>query len=273
MSKIDVAKYNAQVANASSQVKISSTVFKNFIADVKDVVDQNSPDGQYAADAGSTDDYAVTLAPVPTAYFIGMVVRFKANTANTGACTLNVNSLGAKTIKKNTTDDLGDNNIVANQIITVVYDGTNFQLIGASQNELKSHLADTAPHSATSAATASRLMLRDADGRSKVANPFNQGDALNLSEIFTSPFTTLNAATSVTALSTGEQYWLVTLTPSGTNVATNGVYYIVRQGTAAAVNTILADASLTITVDGTFHVVATNSSGASRSIQCHLIRL
>lgn len=128
MAKIDTTKYNAQVANAAAQVKISSTVFKAFIADVKDVVDQNSPEGRYAADAGSTDDYAVTLAPVPTAYFIGMVVRFKANTANTGAATLNVNSLGAKTIVKSKDNTLEDSDIKAGQLVTVVYDGTNFQM-------------------------------------------------------------------------------------------------------------------------------------------------
>lgn len=54
----------------------------------------------YAADGGSTDTYAITLSPAITGYTTGMVIRFKANTANTGACTLNVNSKGAKTIKK-----------------------------------------------------------------------------------------------------------------------------------------------------------------------------
>ena len=82
----------------------------------------------YAADAGSTDTYAVTLSPIPSAYFTGMRVFFKANTANTGAATSNVNSLGEKTIKKNKDEDLEDNDILAGQICTVVYDGTNFQL-------------------------------------------------------------------------------------------------------------------------------------------------
>lgn len=84
----------------------------------------------YAADAGSTDTYAITLSPAPAAYVAGMVVRFKANTANTGACTINVNSLGAKTIKKKYDQDLNDNDILANQFVELIYDGTNFQLIG-----------------------------------------------------------------------------------------------------------------------------------------------
>lgn len=84
----------------------------------------------YAADAGSNDTYAITLSPVPSAYadLTGLPISFKANTANTGAATLNVNSLGAKTIKKSHDQDLSDNDIEAGQIVTVVYDGTNFQM-------------------------------------------------------------------------------------------------------------------------------------------------
>ncbi len=83
----------------------------------------------YAADAGSTDDYAITLSPNPGAYTTGMTVVFKANTANTGASTLNVNGLGAKTIKKNKGFDLETGDIRAGQDINVTYDGTNFQMV------------------------------------------------------------------------------------------------------------------------------------------------
>ena len=83
----------------------------------------------YAADSVGSDSYAITLSPAPTAYANGQVFRFKAGTANTGACTLNVNALGAKTIKKAYNIDLADNDIAASQIVAVIYDGTNFQLL------------------------------------------------------------------------------------------------------------------------------------------------
>jgi len=86
----------------------------------------------YAADAGANDTYVITLSPVPTAYATGMTIRFKANTINTGAATINVNSLGAKTIVKNGATTLEDGDIKAGQIVTVCYDGTNFQLQGVS---------------------------------------------------------------------------------------------------------------------------------------------
>lgn len=86
----------------------------------------------YAADSQASDTYVITLTPIPTAYTAGMIVSFKANTLNTGACTLNVNSLGAIAIKKfGTTNDTATGDILAGQIVTVIYDGTNFQMVSA----------------------------------------------------------------------------------------------------------------------------------------------
>lgn len=85
----------------------------------------------YAADAGAGDTYSISLAASPATYIAGQIFSFKANTANTGASTLNVNGLGAKAIKKNVSDDTETGDILANQINTVIYDGTNMQLQSA----------------------------------------------------------------------------------------------------------------------------------------------
>ncbi len=82
----------------------------------------------YAASAIGTDSYAIDLNPPIIQYEVGMVLNFKADVVNTGAATLNVNSLGAKTIKKHNDQDLINGDIEANQLITVIYDGTNFQM-------------------------------------------------------------------------------------------------------------------------------------------------
>lgn len=86
----------------------------------------------YGADGGTTDDYAISLTPTPVSLtaIIGVPITFKANTANTGACTLNINTLGAIAIKKNFNVDLATGDILAGQLITVAYDGTSFQRIG-----------------------------------------------------------------------------------------------------------------------------------------------
>ncbi len=86
--------------------------------------------GLYAASSTGSDAYAITVSPVPNDYDAGDCYAFKADVANTGAATLNVNTLGVKTIKKNGgTADLVTGDIVAGQIVVVQYDGTYFQLI------------------------------------------------------------------------------------------------------------------------------------------------
>lgn len=82
----------------------------------------------YQADSVGTDSYAITCTPAPTAYTTGMRFTFKAGTANTGACSLNVNSLGAKTIKLQNRN-LYTGEILANQIVEVVYDGTDMIMV------------------------------------------------------------------------------------------------------------------------------------------------
>jgi len=89
------------------------------------------------ADAGSNDTYACSLAPAPTSYATGQQFWFKANTANTGAATINFNSLGAKTIVKlqgGITTTLADNDIRAGQWVELMYDGPNMQMLSELGN-------------------------------------------------------------------------------------------------------------------------------------------
>lgn len=79
----------------------------------------------YAADTGAADAYVVSLSPSISSYTQGMVVRFKATNANTGASTLNVNGVGAVAIVKNVSDALEADDIAADQLCTVIYDATN----------------------------------------------------------------------------------------------------------------------------------------------------
>lgn len=83
---------------------------------------------QYNTSSGTSTAYTLSLTPAPTAYFGGMVIRFLAHTANAiGPVTINVNGLGAKTIKKNVNQDLAASDILNGQVIELCYDGSNFQ--------------------------------------------------------------------------------------------------------------------------------------------------
>lgn len=86
----------------------------------------------YAADSGTADTYAITLAPAITAYAAGQVFVFKAGNSNTGASTLNVNAVGAKNILDHRGSALTADTIVQDGVYVVVYDGTQFQLVTLS---------------------------------------------------------------------------------------------------------------------------------------------
>lgn len=79
----------------------------------------------------ATGTNTLTL-PINTvsSYVEGMLVAFKNTTANTGAVTLNINNLGAKSIKRANGNDLSSGNLKAGGMYQVRYDGTNFILLG-----------------------------------------------------------------------------------------------------------------------------------------------
>lgn len=86
--------------------------------------------GTYVATVGGTAD-AITLTPSPAiaAYAAGQQFSFIASGANTGAVTVNVSGLGAKAVTKNGTTALTAGDIPSATLVTIIYDGTQFQII------------------------------------------------------------------------------------------------------------------------------------------------
>lgn len=84
----------------------------------------------YGVDGEASDTYKISLGVEPTDYasIIGVPIVFKANTANTAAATLDINTLGPIAIKKAHDQALATGDIEAGQLVIVTYDGTNFQM-------------------------------------------------------------------------------------------------------------------------------------------------
>lgn len=82
--------------------------------------------------AGTANAITATAAVSMSAYATGQRFSFIVGTTNTGATTININSIGAKTIKTNSTQDLGGGNLLAGVVAEIYYDGTNFQLLSRS---------------------------------------------------------------------------------------------------------------------------------------------
>jgi hypothetical protein len=68
-------------------------------------------------------------SPVVVAYTAGAQYSFVAQNNNTGAVTINIDTLGAKSVTKYGTTALAANDLVAGSIALIEYDGTRFQLI------------------------------------------------------------------------------------------------------------------------------------------------
>jgi len=79
-----------------------------------------------------TDTITGSLTPALTAYAAGQMFYFVAAGDNTGAVTLNINSLGAKNVTKSGTTALAAGDIKSGQTVAVIYDGTRFQTVGSA---------------------------------------------------------------------------------------------------------------------------------------------
>lgn len=82
------------------------------------------------ATASGTDTYTASISPAITSYVTGQRFYITFTNANTGASTLNLNSLGAKSIVKQGSTALAANDIRAGQTLELIYDGTNLQIVG-----------------------------------------------------------------------------------------------------------------------------------------------
>ena len=84
----------------------------------------------YAQDTGTANAYAIAQTPAPT-IVAGSIAVVKIANANTGASTLAVNGGTATAITKDGTTALDSGDLSADQIAVFIFDGTEWQFIGA----------------------------------------------------------------------------------------------------------------------------------------------
>lgn len=118
MDKIDVAVEEAEANLGAVQTNLTSHM--------ADYIRQPG----YGVTAGSVNTYTLALSPVLTAYTAGVCVAVRIHAANTGSSTININGLGARTIKDSKGNNLIAGKLVLNSVYTLRYDGTNFMLQG-----------------------------------------------------------------------------------------------------------------------------------------------
>ena len=199
--------------------------------------------GNYAADTGTANAIAITLAPVPVslASITGSPIRIlKSAAANTGATTVTINAFPPINAKYANGNDPANGELPASVILEGFYNGTNFQITSVSQSvatalALKAPLASPAltgvPTAPTAAPSTNSTQLAttayaDAIGtlKANIASPTFTGTpaaptaapGTSTTQLATTAF--VNAA--VNAANVYEAY--VNFTVSGTTVTVQG---------------------------------------------------
>ena len=143
-----------------------------------------------AAVSGTANAITITATPVPDAYAEGMAVIFEAAHSNTASATINLNSLGAKTIVREDGTTLQAGDLHAGTFHHLVYDGVFFVLLNRFRhtgywdtiNTFTTGVTDEGSSSTWTVAVSSftsgdRVRLR---GHTKVANQDRRGFTLTL---------------------------------------------------------------------------------------------
>jgi hypothetical protein len=124
------ASNNATPPNGFPEGMAPSTV-NDAAREVMAAVARYRSDTDGVNTSAGTNTITLAASRAMTAYAQGDMYTFKAGGTNTGATTLNVDSLGAKNVQFNGAACTGGE-IVSGLMYTVVYDGTQFQMMNAS---------------------------------------------------------------------------------------------------------------------------------------------
>lgn len=85
---------------------------------------------------GTANAVTLTFSPSFPAYVVGMKVRFILASSPTGAMTINVDGLGAKSALRYVSTDVANGDYAANEMLEAVYDGTAFRITSVGRNAL-----------------------------------------------------------------------------------------------------------------------------------------
>lgn len=86
-----------------------------------------------ATETGTASAHVLTPTTALVGYTTGLMLLYRPTNAGTGALTVNVSALGAKSVKTIAGADPTSGDILANQPVLLMYDGTNFVILAGSE--------------------------------------------------------------------------------------------------------------------------------------------
>jgi hypothetical protein len=93
------------------------------------------------ATAAVTDQYTTTIAGA-TPYAVNDAYIIKFNTANSDGATINISGLGDVQLVKNNDVKITGGDISVGQEFIIIYDGTNFQMLGIAPNQMFAYVTN-----------------------------------------------------------------------------------------------------------------------------------
>ncbi len=96
----------------------------------------------YCTDTGVADAYVVAMPSTQSSYTTGMEVIFIPTHDNTGASTINVDSIGAKAIKRADGTDLVADDLKTDKFVYLRYNGTHFLYVAGFTSYYKAALTE-----------------------------------------------------------------------------------------------------------------------------------
>ncbi len=167
----DITAMNPNWDTVDSQLAINNTIYTSNSAD---------------------DSYAISVAGITSqADLLGIVLKFTTTIPNTTACTLNVNGYGAKAICKDVSAALETGDIIAGNVVTVVWDGTRYQLLEMNGVVTKNGAQILTNKILTAPKITSSSSINDVNGNELIKFPASVSNAVN--EVTISNATTGNA--------------------------------------------------------------------------------
>lgn len=89
----------------------------------------------FAVASGSVNAYVLNYTPDITSYTVGLLISFSPNLANTGAATVNVDGLGAKSLYRDGAALVGGE-LDPSVYVKAIYDGTKFIVIEPKNTDI-----------------------------------------------------------------------------------------------------------------------------------------
>ena len=154
----------------------------------------------YLTSVAGTNAITASAPVVMTAYATGQIFRFVAAGASTGAVTININSIGLKSVVRTDGSALVSGDIASGAAVQIMYDGTNFQLISDANGKSESVTNLTVTGTLTASNDATINGLKIGKGNNGAPNLGFGNTALGIQVLNANTDGTLNTAIGYQAL-------------------------------------------------------------------------